>query len=86
MTFSEALEEVKKGKRITRQGWNGKGQYVELGVNIYYYNLKNECIRANHQDVKSQALVFVGTRGSQVGWLASQSDMLADDWEIFEDS
>ena len=43
---------------------------------------KGELINATHEDIMDRALVFVGTRGIQVGWLASQADMLAEDWLI----
>ena len=83
LSFGLALEAAKKGFRIARQGWNGKGQYVELGVN-FRYEVPYAGIEKHvqHLDMGSQALVFVGTRGRQVGWLASQADMLADDWQI----
>jgi hypothetical protein len=83
MNFGLALEAAKMGKKIARAGWNGKNQYVELGVNFSYYDPSiGICEEAHHMDIGSSALVFVGTRGRQVGWLASQSDMLADDWYI----
>lgn len=84
MNFGLAIEAAKMGKRIARKGWNGKGQYVELGTDFDYYTTNDEGRHVCHQDIGSAALVFVGTRGSQVGWLASQSDMLADDWYIVE--
>ena len=82
MNFGLALEAAKMGKRIARRGWNGKGQYVELGRRLIYATHDGCGVEAQHEDIGSQALVFVGTRGRQVGWLASQSDMLADDWYI----
>lgn len=87
MNFGLALEAAKKGERIARKGWNGKGQYVELGTCFQYTSHsgdvpKSTCVQ--HTDIGSAALVFVGTRGRQVGWLASQADMLADDWYIVE--
>lgn len=84
LSFGLALEACKMGKRITRAGWNGKGQYVELGTDFQYDTLDSCCAVAHHEDIGSTALVFCGTRGRQVGWLASQSDMLADDWMILE--
>ena len=85
MSFGLAMEACKMGKKIARAGWNGKDQYVELGVNFSYYDPSvGICEEAHHMDIGSAALVFVGTRGRQVGWLASQSDMLADDWHIVE--
>lgn len=84
MNFGLAIEAAKMGKKISRQGWNGKGQYVELGHSFQYDTYGDERTTVHHDDIGSMALVFVGTRGRQVGWLASQSDMLADDWMILE--
>ena len=81
MTFSMAIEAAKKGKRIARKGWNGKGQYVELAKAISYKSPTGAVVNAA---IGNQALAFVGTSGVQMGWLASQADMLADDWEIVE--
>lgn len=85
MNFGLALEAAKKGMRIARAGWNGKGQYVVLGRSFAYFTSGEMVYDAYHEDIGSKALVFVGTRGSQVGWLASQADMLADDWMIVEE-
>ena len=82
LSFGLAIEAVKKGKKIARAGWNGKDQYVELGHDFQYDTYGDGGKLAYHEDIGSQALVFVGTRGRQVGWLASQADMLADDWQI----
>ena len=84
LTFGLALEAAKKGKRIARAGWNGKDQWVELGKNFSYHEASGLCVATHHCDIGSQALVFCGTRGRQVGWLASQSDMLAEDWMVLE--
>lgn len=84
MTFGEAINNAKKGKRIARNGWNGKNQYVELASNISYKNAKGETVNANHDAIGNQAFAFVGTSGVQLGWLASQSDMLAEDWRVVE--
>ena len=85
MNFGLAIEAAKIGKKIARAGWNGKNQYVELGHDFSYIAPGGIPVRpVQHLDIGSQALVFVGTRGRQVGWLASQADMLADDWMIVE--
>ena len=81
-TFGEAIEALKKGAKISRLGWNSKEQYVELGKCISYANTKGELINGDHKDLRDRVLVFVGTSGVQVGWLASQADMLAEDWMI----
>ena len=84
VTFGEAIEAVKAGKKISRAGWNGKNQYVELASCISYENAAGETVNADHQHIGNKALAFVGTSGVQLGWLASQADMLADDWIIKE--
>lgn len=84
MNFGLAIEAAKKGKRIARAGWNGKNQYVELACCISYKNNAAEVINVNHCNIGNKALAFVGTSGVQMGWLASQADMLAEDWCIVE--
>lgn len=85
MSFGLAIEAAKKGMKIARRGWNGKNQYVELAERISYENAAHEVINAKHEAIGNKALAFVGTSGVQLGWLASQADMLADDWMIVED-
>ena len=84
MSFGLAIEAAKKGKKVARRGWNGKNQYVELAERISYENAAHEVINAQHEAIGNKALAFVGTSGVQLGWLASQADMLADDWRIVE--
>ena len=80
MTFGEAIEAMKQGKKVQRQGWNGKGQYIELATNVSYVNTVGEVVNVNHDQMGNKAVAFVGTSGVQLGWLASQSDMLSSDW------
>ena len=82
MTFGEAINAAKEGRRIAREGWNGKEQYVELATCISYVNAKGEVVNCEHDAIGNKALAFVGTSGVQMGWLASQSDMLAEDWRL----
>lgn len=85
MSFGDALRMAKEyGKQIAREGWNGKGQYVEIAKNISYEANNGYIVNADHKAIGNQALAFVGTSGVQLGWLASQADMLADDWYIVE--
>ena len=85
INFGLAIEAAKMGKKISRKGWNGRGQYVELASNISYKNAGEKIVNADHSNIGSAALAFVGTSGVQLGWLASQADMLADDWYIVEE-
>lgn len=84
-SFGEAIELVKSGVRMSREGWNGKRQYIEIAKNISYVNPKGEIINVNHDAIGNQTIAFIGTSGVQLGWLASQADMLAEDWIEFEE-
>ena len=82
--FGEAIKYLKRGFKVKRQGCNGKNQYIELASNISYVNPDNEVVNAEHNAIGNKAIAFVGTSGVQLGWLASQSDMLAEDWVFVE--
>ena len=82
LTFGQALAAAKRGEKIQREGWNGKGQYVQLANCISYRAPSGEVVNVEHQNIGSSALAFVGTSGVQMGWLASQADMLASDWRV----
>ena len=84
MNFGKAIDLLKEGKKVSSKGWNGKNQYIELATNISYKNADGEIININHKTMGNKAIAFVGTSGVQIGWLASQSDMLSDDWELIE--
>ena len=82
MNFGLAIEAAKRGAKIARRGWSGKGQYVELASAISYVTPGGETVNAEHEAIGNRAFAFVGSSGVQMGWLASQADMLADDWHI----
>lgn len=85
MTFSEALEALKEGKRVSRTGWNGRGMFIFLvpGSNftvnreplLSIMGAGKEVTYRPHIDMKD-------AEGKVVPWLASQTDLLADDWCI----
>lgn len=80
--FGAAIEMLKQGKSVARKGWNGKNQYVELATCISYKGNAGEIVNCHHNAIGNKALAFVGTSGVQLGWLASQADMLAEDWYV----
>lgn len=84
LTFGIALEMAKKGVKVKRAGWNGKDQHIELATDISYKTASGNIVNVNHDAIGNKAIAFVGTSGVQLGWLASQADMLADDWMIVE--
>ena len=87
MSFGLAVEAVKKGKKIARAGWNGKGMFLFLvpgstfKVNraplLGIYPEGTEINYHSHIDMKT-------ADGTIVPWLASQTDVLADDWIVVE--
>lgn len=84
MNFEEAIKLLKEEKRLQREGWNGKSQYIELATHISYKNANGEIINVEQKAIGNKAIAFVGTSGVQLGWLATQEDMLANDWRVVE--
>lgn len=93
LTFGIALELLKKGEKVARIGWNGKGMFLVLteGSEVTTENMRNEVTREYYKSVNEDKVKICGhidmkaADGSMViGWLASQTDMLAEDWVIVE--
>ena len=82
--FDEAIKYLKRGFKVKRKGWNGKDQYIELATNVSFKTPNDEVINVDHVDMGNKAIAFHGTSGVQLGWLASQSDMLSEDWTFVE--
>lgn len=99
-TFGEALAAVKSGHRISREGWNGKNMFVTLnkgssptlppvaegqkehleGIDTKLFNLGHEGTVTRLPNLDMRA----ATGSTVTGWLASQTDMLAEDWCIHD--
>lgn len=81
LNFSQGLEAMKQGKKVARAGWNGKGIFIELQ-------------KPDENSKMTHPYIYIDTTGlqtdnpaapkSRVPWLASQTDMLAEDWEVVE--
>jgi len=109
--FGTALEALKQGKRVARQGWNGKGMFIfmrpadELNVEFvvdkvkslpksvknYYLqdiiNEKGERVPVEENDnVKFTAYLCLKAADGTIvnGWLASQTDMISEDWVVLD--
>ena len=70
MDFSEALVNLKQGSKIARAGWNGKNMWLDLQV-------PDE----NSKMTLPYIYMYTATQ-DLVPWLASQTDILAEDWEV----
>lgn len=84
-SFGEAIKYLKRGMKVARKGWNGKKQYIQLATGISYKTTGGEIVNCEHDAIGNMAVAFVGTSGVQMGWLASQADMLAEDWVFAEE-
>lgn len=82
--FGYAIKYLKRGLKVARKGWNGKKQYIQLATGISYKTAEGDIVNCEHEAIGNKAIAFVGTSGVQMGWLASQADMLAEDW-VFVD-
>lgn len=83
-SFGEAIKYLKRGMKVAREGWNGKNQYIQLAKGISYVGADGMVVNCEHEAIGNMAIAFVGTSGVQMGWLASQADMLAEDWMFVE--
>lgn len=84
ISFGDAINFLKAGKKVARKGWNGKNQYIQIATGISYKAASGEIVNCEHDAIGNKAIAFVGTSGVQMGWLASQADMLAEDWYVVE--
>ena len=79
MDIGQAIVELRCERKVAREGWNGRGIFLELQM-------------PDQNSKMTSPYVFIDTTGlqtdnpsaprSRVPWLASQTDLLADDWEI----
>lgn len=84
-SFGFALEAMKNGERVARCGWNGKNMYVFLAHEPDFVTDADISAYEDMEVEVSDVLVMKTAQDSfQLGWLASQADMLADDWYIVE--
>lgn len=83
MTFSEALDVVRAGGRVAREGWSGKGMFIFLvpGSTFRVNRPPLLGIYAEGTRIDYHAHIDMRTANGQiVPWLASQTDLLAEDW------
>lgn len=83
MDFGDAIRAMKSGKRVAREGWNGNGMFLFL-VNGSTFTVNREpllSIMGEGTQVQYHAHIDMKTaQGYVVPWLASQADMLSEDW------
>ena len=96
MNFGQAIEALKQGKRVARQGWNGKGLFVFMQVPSVINEEIIPKMQSLPQSVKDEftkrggsihyfnQMAIVNPDNSINGWVASSSDTFAEDWEVLD--
>lgn len=81
MDFGQAIQELKKGRRVARKGWNGKGIFLELQIPDEHSKMTHPYIYIDTTGLQTDNQ---NAPKSRVPWLASQNDMLLEDWIIID--
>ena len=76
LTFGDALHYLKAGRSVARSGWNGKGLWVEMQRTDAHSKMTLPYLYLNYPADAAN------TPGARVPWLASQTDLLAEDWMV----
>ncbi len=103
LTFGSAIQALKNGKRVAREGWNGKGMFIYLNKGSFDFSIPSKDILSEECFTIGgvcQELFEKGDGGTitrmpnlnmkaadnsiVTGWLASQTDILAEDWNILD--
>ena len=93
MNFEQAIEALKTGKKVTREGWNGKGMFLVQagGYSVPLDKLRNgthftkeflEKEGCTEFKIVPHIDMWAANKTYVTGWLASQTDMLSEDWQI----
>ena len=92
LTFGDAIHMLKMGEKVARAGWNGKGMWLALTLSIHDIPRDGTTmpvyrLTLDDSGVGATALPWIGMKTSDnkfVPWLASQTDMLAEDWIVVQ--
>lgn len=97
MNFGQAIEALNRGQKVSRRGWNGKGMYLwkkpvfEITPEICSDPKLKQAVIDNGGRLLGLPTICMYTHDSTgrkavlTGWLASQSDIFAEDWELLVD-
>jgi hypothetical protein len=99
LSFSQALEYLKAGRCVARAGWNGKGMFIFVNAGSHDFNAKPDEASSHIESIRTNLFnrgdtgtatrlpninMRAATGSTVTGWLASQTDLLAEDWCIAE--
>jgi len=95
MKFEGAMVSMRSGWRVAREGWNGKGMWICIGkgqkdvpADQFWNKHTKAFAEANGGAADVLPYLIMKTADGKIlmGWLASQSDLLAEDWDIVDDT
>lgn len=81
--FGEAIRKLKSGHMLRRAGWNGKNMHIYLEQHLSVA-IKAGVYKGAVREYEPVVVMFTAQGKHQPGWLASQADMLAEDWEVVQ--
>ena len=96
LSFGQAVEALKQGKLVAREGWNGKGMFVmkqipaEIGLDIIpkmqsvQQSAKDKLIKRGTTLKYDNQMLIIKEDGTADSWVASSSDIFAEDWTILD--
>ena len=92
MNFGDAIKALKEGRKVARKGWNGKNMYLWLKPATVIKSewckdpMLKEIVDANTGEAEALGTICMKTADNKIltGWLASQTDMLSEDWTVVE--
>ena len=92
MNFGQAIEALKNGKKVARVGWNGKGMFLYMTTGSVVHldetanYLRSFCKDKGMDEIEICPHIDMKTADNKlvIGWLANQTDMLAEDWDVVE--
>jgi hypothetical protein len=79
--FGTAIRELKAGRWVAREGWNGKDMHLYLEEHLSFA-VSGGVFKGHERHYEPVIVMFTAQGKHQPGWLASQADMLADDWAV----
>jgi hypothetical protein len=85
LDFSVALAALKAGNSVARRGWNGKGLKISLQVPTELSKMTLPYLYMSYPATPASDTAPASHLGANVPWLASQTDILADDWYVIEE-
>lgn len=92
MNFGDAIKALKEGRKVARKGWNSKNMYLWLKPATVIKSewckdpILKEIVDANNGEAEALGTICMKTADNKIltGWLASQTDMLSEDWTVVE--